>query len=235
MWIASCTRFVPGRLCVATNPFPGTQGSIGSALGRATPNVYTDRALVIACASCEGRSTVLGACGAARCTRGLRGSRWSTVPRASPPTVCVVSLARPALLCASCSFRSPCEAPCLSHTLTPFAQRGPPLAQSWDAALVRAGADLEPRRSQHTRASWPSAVWCGACSSKKERQLERHSSRSRAHRQRQKRRRRTRTDTARTGTAHTHRHHRTPRPPPPHRPPRPRTLCPTVSWWPSEI
>ena len=122
-----------------------------SALGRATPNVYTDRrALVIACASCEGRSTVLGACGAARCTRGLRGSRWSTVPRASPPTVCVVSLARLALLCASCSFRSPCEA----HTLTPFAQRGLPLAQSWDADLVRAGAvrwshAAHSSRSQH--------------------------------------------------------------------------------------
>ena len=45
---------------------PGTQGSIRSALGRATPSVYTHHALVIACASCEGRSTVPGACGAAR-------------------------------------------------------------------------------------------------------------------------------------------------------------------------
>ena len=133
-----------------------------SALGRATPNVYTDRALVIACASCEGRSTVLGACGAARCTRGLRGSRWSTVPRASPPTVCVVSLARPALLCASCSFRS-MRAPCLSHTLTPFAQRGPPLAQSWDAALVRAGAVRWSHSAHSTHAcvvAERDLVWC---------------------------------------------------------------------------
>ena len=54
---ASCQ----GAFASLPTPSPGTQGSTRSALGRATPTCT-----VIACASCEGRSTVPGACGAAR-------------------------------------------------------------------------------------------------------------------------------------------------------------------------
>jgi hypothetical protein len=153
------------------------------------------------------------------------------------PLYCMRGISSLGLRCSARRALSGADArrPCLCHTLTPFAQRGPPLAQSWDFALMRAGASRPGATSltAHTRASWPSAVWCGACSSKTEEAERRatRSSRSHACPDRDRRGGAHAQAPAHTGTrTHRHRTHRhcthrhctraqapTPRPPPPHR------------------